>query len=119
FLRLMQFDELDSYFAPRPEVIHGGIKYAMNDNKVRIDYVGHGLSTIAQYLAAREADPAVQLELLPLEVPEGGAPYRTSFDMPSLEVEAVRAETTASSLEQESEMEEPEDLGGAEDESGE
>ena len=37
-------DEGDSYFAADPDLIHGGIKYAMNEQKIRIDYVGHGLS---------------------------------------------------------------------------
>jgi hypothetical protein len=63
FLRVMQYDELDSYFVARPEIVHGGIKYAMNEGKVRIDYVGHGLSTIDQYLGARQADPLVKLQL--------------------------------------------------------
>jgi hypothetical protein len=71
FLRVMQYDEVDSYFAPRPEVVHGGIKYAMNENKIRIDYVGHGLSTVSQYLDARAADPAVKFELKPLAANEG------------------------------------------------
>jgi hypothetical protein len=53
FLELMQFDDLDSYFVARPEKIRGGIKYTMNENKVRIDYVGHGLSTLVQALRAR------------------------------------------------------------------
>jgi len=65
FLRVMQFDDVDSYFAPDPQILHGGIKYAMNENKVRIDYVGHGLSTVVQYLDAREVDPAVTLEIRP------------------------------------------------------
>jgi len=120
FLRVMQFDDLDSYFTPRPEIVHGGIKYAMNENKVRIDYVGHGLSTIAQYLAAREADPAVELELAPLKVPEGGAPYRTSFEMPPVGVEEVASvvDGAEASVEREAEGGEPEDE-GAEDEGGE
>lgn len=63
FLDVMQYDDVDSYFAAEPELIHGGIKYAMNEQKIRIDYVGHGLSTVSQYLDAREADPAVQLDL--------------------------------------------------------
>ncbi len=67
FLRVMQYDDVDTYFASEPELIHGGIKYAMNENKIRIDYVGHGLSTVSQYLDARERDPAVQLTLAPWE----------------------------------------------------
>lgn len=63
FLEIMQFDELDSYFASRPEKIRGGIKYTMNEEKVRIDYVGHGLSTLSQFLAARVEDRAVTREI--------------------------------------------------------
>jgi hypothetical protein len=68
FLRVMQFDEYDSYFAAQPELIHGGIKYAMNEQKIRIDYVGHGLSTLSQYLDARAYDPAATLDVKPVEV---------------------------------------------------
>jgi hypothetical protein len=63
FLRVMQFDEQDSYFAADPDIIHGGIKYAMNEQKIRIDYVGHGLSTLSQYLDAKDYDPAATLDL--------------------------------------------------------
>ena len=68
FLQVMQYDELDSYYMAEDELIHGGIKYAMNENKIRIDYVGHGLSTVSQFLDAREIDPDVQLELTPLDL---------------------------------------------------
>jgi hypothetical protein len=63
FLDVMQFDPLDSYFVADPAKVRGGIKYTMTENKVRIDYVGHGLSTLSQYLDARAADPAVQLDI--------------------------------------------------------
>ncbi len=63
FLEVMQFDDLDSYFLARPDKVRGGIKYTMNENKVRIDYVGHGLSTLSQWLDAREYDPAVTLDI--------------------------------------------------------
>lgn len=63
FLDVMQFDALDSYFVSDPAKVRGGIKYTMTENKVRIDYVGHGLSTLSQYLDARGADPAVTLDI--------------------------------------------------------
>ncbi len=63
FLGVMQYDDVSSYFAARPEIVRGGVKYAMNEQKIRIDYVGHGLSTLSQYLDARAADPAVALQL--------------------------------------------------------
>lgn len=65
FLAVMQYDDVDSYFIADPVTVHGGIKYAMNENKIRIDYVGHGLSTVSQYLDAREVDPAVTLKVRP------------------------------------------------------
>lgn len=64
FMEVMQFDPTDSYFVPRPDKVRGGIKYTMNENKVRIDYVGHGLSTLSQYLDAKRADPAVELDVI-------------------------------------------------------
>jgi hypothetical protein len=63
FLEVMQFDDLDSYAFPRPDKLRGGIKYTMNENKVRIDYVGHGLSTLSQWLDARAYDPAVTIDI--------------------------------------------------------
>ncbi|MEZ4237292.1 MAG: hypothetical protein R3F59_14305 [Myxococcota bacterium] len=60
FLELMQFDDLDSYFVARPDIVRGGIKYTMNENKVRIDYVGHGMSTLSQWLDGRRENGALQ-----------------------------------------------------------
>jgi hypothetical protein len=68
FLRVMQYDDVDSYAAARADLIHGGIKYAMNEGKVRIDYVGHGLSTVSQYLDTRAKDPNAHFALVPIEV---------------------------------------------------
>lgn len=59
FLEVMQFDDLDAYWVSRPAKVRGGIKYTMNEQKIRIDYVGHGLSTLSQWLDARAEDPAV------------------------------------------------------------
>ena len=67
FLEVMQYDALDSYFLARPQQVDGGIKYAMNENKIRIDYVGHGLSTLSQYLDALALD--VSEDATPPEVP--------------------------------------------------
>jgi hypothetical protein len=58
FAEVMQFDELDGYFASRLEKVRGGIKYTMNEQKIRIDYVGHGMSTLSQWLDARAEDPS-------------------------------------------------------------
>lgn len=74
FLRVMQYDTTDTYFFAKPDLVHGGIKYAMNENKIRIDYVGHGLSTVTQYLDGRKRDPSVgTLDLGPLLPPIVGA----------------------------------------------
>jgi len=79
FMGVMQYDDTSSYFAVRPELVRGGIKYAMNEQKVRIDYVGHGLSTLSQYLDARAFDPAVRLALPIQEVAPGAPLARTAW----------------------------------------
>ncbi len=53
----MQHDALDTRPYSRPELVFGGIKYAMNEPKVRIDYVHHALSAMYQYLMAARQDP--------------------------------------------------------------
>ncbi|MDP2315588.1 MAG: hypothetical protein Q8P41_22000 [Pseudomonadota bacterium] len=53
----MQHDGIDSNFYSRPLEIMGGIKYALNEPKVRIDYVHHGLSAMYQWLMASRTDP--------------------------------------------------------------
>lgn len=52
-----QHDALDTWAYARPLEIMGGIKYAMNEPKVRIDYVHHGLSAMYQWLVAARTDP--------------------------------------------------------------
>jgi len=81
FLEVMQFDDTDAYFASEPDLIHGGIKYAMNENKIRIDYVGHGLSTVSQFLDARDFDPAVELKLTPWELLDAATPERAPIEV--------------------------------------
>ena len=53
----MQHDGIDSVYYTRPLEIMGGIKYALNEPKVRIDYVHHGLSAMYQWLMASKKDP--------------------------------------------------------------
>ena len=53
----MQHDGVDSVYYSRPLEIMGGIKYALNEPKVRIDYVHHGLSAMYQWLVASRNDP--------------------------------------------------------------
>jgi hypothetical protein len=35
----------------------------MNENKIRIDYVGHGLSTISQFLDAKKLDTTTTVDI--------------------------------------------------------
>lgn len=53
----MQHDGIDSVYYSRPLEIMGGIKYSLNEPKVRIDYVHHGLSAMYQWLMASRKDP--------------------------------------------------------------
>lgn len=89
----MQLDGLDTRPFPRPLEVMGGIKYAMNEPKVRIDYVHHALSALYQWLQAAKVDPnlpavakaepdaamrrVLQLQDMPSFRPPG-APVRTS-----------------------------------------
>ena len=53
----MQFDELNTYAFTRPEMANGGIRYAMNETKIRIDYVHHALSAMYMYYVGASSDP--------------------------------------------------------------
>ena len=53
----MQYDKLQTYAFPRSEFVNGGIRYALNETKVRIDYVHHALSAVYQYIFAAREDP--------------------------------------------------------------
>lgn len=57
FARQMQYDERSAYPFSRDWEVYGGIRYAMNETKVRIDYVHHGLSAVFQYVMAAKRDP--------------------------------------------------------------
>ena len=57
FALVMQFDDNQTYPFPRPEMVRGGTRYAMNETKVRIDYVYHAFSAVYQYLEAAKTDP--------------------------------------------------------------
>ncbi|MSQ03160.1 MAG: hypothetical protein EXR71_14935 [Myxococcales bacterium] len=90
----MQHDRLDSFYYPRPELVEGGVRYALNEPKVRQDYTYHAQSTFYQwYIAAKDdltlpesvhAEPSAgQRRFLKLlDMPgfrDPGAPYRTSL----------------------------------------
>ena len=53
----MQYTEMDTYAFSRPLQVMGGIRYALNETKVRIDYVHHALSAMYQYYKGAESDP--------------------------------------------------------------
>lgn len=53
----MQHHGLSVYPYSRPDEVKGGIKYALNEPKVRIDYVHHALSTVYQWLEGARVDP--------------------------------------------------------------
>jgi len=57
FLRRVQYDHENSWYAPHPDMVHGGVKFALNQGKIRTDYVGHAMSTVSQYLDYRAGKP--------------------------------------------------------------
>ena len=71
----MQYTEADTYAFSRPQQVMGGIRYALNETKVRIDYVHHGLSAMYQYVRGAEIDPR-----LPASVRGAALDSETSAD---------------------------------------
>jgi hypothetical protein len=57
FGQQVQLNEFSTYAFSRPETVDGGIPYAMNETKVRIDYVHHALSAMYQWVLAAREDP--------------------------------------------------------------
>ncbi len=53
----MQYYPSSTYAFTRPWQVLGGIRYAMNETKVRVDYVHHGLSAMYQWVKAAPEDP--------------------------------------------------------------
>ena len=53
----MQYTEMDTYAFSRPLQVMGGIRYALNETKVRIDYVHHALSSMYLYYKGAASDP--------------------------------------------------------------
>lgn len=56
FALQMQHNELNTYPFSRPDQVFGGIRYAMNEPKVRVDYVHHALSAMYQWVRGAEED---------------------------------------------------------------
>jgi hypothetical protein len=59
----MQYDERSVYPFSRPKEVFGGIRYAMTETKIRIDYVHHALSAMYQYYQAAQKDPNLPAEV--------------------------------------------------------
>ena len=59
FALQMQYNDYSTYAFSRPDQVDGGIRYAMNETKVRIDYVHHGLSAMYQWVKAAETDASL------------------------------------------------------------
>lgn len=57
FALQMQYNSHNIYPFSRGEELHGGIRYAMNETKVRIDYVYHAQSAMYQWYQAALTDP--------------------------------------------------------------
>ena len=63
FALQMQYNDYSTYAFSRPDQVDGGIRYAMNETKVRIDYVHHGLSAMYQWVLAAEDDQTLPVEV--------------------------------------------------------
>jgi hypothetical protein len=59
----MQYTERSVYPFSRQKETFGGIRYAMTETKVRIDYVHHALSMMYQYYMAAQRDPNLPAEV--------------------------------------------------------
>lgn len=57
FALVMQFDEWSVYPFSRGETVYGGTRYAMNETKVRVDYVHHALDSVYHYVLEARNDP--------------------------------------------------------------
>ncbi len=63
FALQMQGSEEQLYAFPRGELARGGTRYAMNETKIRIDYVYHAFSAVYQYIQAARRDPNLPPEV--------------------------------------------------------
>jgi hypothetical protein len=59
----MQYDDWSTYPFSRPWFVRGGIRYAMNETKVRVDYVHHAMSAMWHYYNAAIKDPNLPEEV--------------------------------------------------------
>ncbi len=90
----MQFDDLNTYAFTRPDMAHGGIRYAMNETKVRIDYTHHALSAMYIYYVGAMKDPN-----LPEQVKASTPTLGEQLQAAKAAAEARRAEQEAAAVE--------------------
>ena len=94
FALQMQYNEGGLYAFSRPEELQGGIRYAMNETKVRIDYVYHAQSSMYQWYTAALNDTALP-ETVRLGPPIPGQLRATAPTLPDADPNAevvVRSE---------------------------
>ncbi len=89
----MQHDRLDSYFYPRAELVEGGIRYALNEPKVRVDYTYHAQSMMYQWYLAAKGDPKLP-EALRAAPGEAHARMLRLQDMPRFRAEGAPVRTS-------------------------
>lgn len=91
-----QHDGIDGRSYSRPKEVLGGIKYALNEPKIRIDYVYHMQSALYQWLRANERDPSPPPETL--ASPDAAVrALLAAQDMPGFRDPAVVARTSVPS----------------------
>jgi hypothetical protein len=77
----MQHDRLDSLYYSRPELVEGGVRYALNEPKVRVDYTYHAQSTMYQWYIAAKNDVTLP-EIARAEPNEAARRLMRMADMP-------------------------------------
>ncbi len=70
FALVMQFDQWSGYPFSRDEVVYGGTRYAMNETKVRVDYVHHALDSVYHYVLEARNDPELPAHMYHRLTPE-------------------------------------------------
>ncbi|MCP4808937.1 MAG: hypothetical protein GY913_00185 [Proteobacteria bacterium] len=99
----MQYDDLNTYAFSRGDEVWGGTRYAMNETKVRIDYVHHSLSAVYQYVVGAREDA---------NLPEGvkNSQLREQMDSQLGSVRRVQVSTSVRDAKAAAELELIEDL---------
>ncbi len=75
FALVMQYDEWSIYPLSRGYGVYGGTRYAMNETKVRVDYVHHALDSVFHYVLEARNDPDLPKHM-----------YARLAEQPSIEV---------------------------------